>query len=64
MLGRLLRRLLGVSSEDDGTAWDLIPSWQYGGRFVEAGGNTVAEQEDAVEEVHERASELEEANRR
>ena len=39
---------------DEGTVWDAIPSWQYEGRFAEAGGISRSEQERAVSELHER----------
>ncbi|PSQ16640.1 hypothetical protein BRD00_10285 [Halobacteriales archaeon QS_8_69_26] len=32
----------------EGSAWEAIPGWQYGGRFVEAGGLTRSEQEEAL----------------
>jgi hypothetical protein len=35
---------------DGGSVWNAIPSTQYAGRFVEAGGLTRSEQEDALGE--------------
>lgn len=40
--------------DDRGTVWDAIPSWQYEGRFAEAGGISRSEQERAVSELQER----------
>ena len=39
---------------DEGTVWDAIPSWQYEGRFAEAGGISRSEQERALSEMQER----------
>jgi len=43
--------------DDDGAVWDAIPSWQNTGRHVESGGIARAEQERALQEIEERASE-------
>ena len=45
-----VRRLGG---EDDDSTWAAIPSWQYEGRFAEAGGLTRSEQEQALDELRE-----------
>ncbi|WP_254762535.1 hypothetical protein [Natrinema marinum] len=51
--------------EDDASSvWNAIPTWQYDGRHVEAGGMTRGEQEQAVREIHQRADELTEEPRR
>jgi len=44
--------------ESDGTVWDAIPSWQYGGRHAESGGFSRDQQERALGEIRERADEL------
>ncbi|WP_435178435.1 hypothetical protein [Halorussus sp. AFM4] len=41
--------------EADGTVWDAIPSWQYGGLHVESGGATRDEQERALGDVRRQA---------
>ena len=41
------------SDEDNGSAWDGIPEWQYDSRFAEAGGLTRSEQEAAIEDHRE-----------
>jgi hypothetical protein len=45
-------------NKDDGT-WNIIPDWQYEGRFAEAGGLTRSEQSEAIEEIQTDAGELE-----
>jgi hypothetical protein len=42
--------------DSEGTVWDAIPSWQYEGRFAEAGGITRGEQERALADVQSRAA--------
>lgn len=61
MLGRLLERLKNYFTEEDSeeSVWDPVPGWQYLGRMVESGGITRLEQEEAVQEVEERAREIE-----
>jgi|GEM_PF-1628194 len=44
--------------------WNHIPDWQYEGRFAEAGGLTRSEQSDAIENVSDRAKEIEKAHDR
>ncbi|WP_254864416.1 hypothetical protein [Halovivax gelatinilyticus] len=46
-------------SENEGTVWDAIASWQYDGRHVESGGLTRGEQEKAVSEIHAQADAIE-----
>ena len=56
----LIAGVLGLTSghaDDADDVWDAIPKWQYDGRHVESGGFTRAEQEEAIEEIDERASE-------
>ena len=43
--------------------WGFVPSWQYEGRFAEAGGLTQSEQSEAIGKVQKSAKEAEE-NRR
>ena len=54
---------LGARQRQDGegSAWGLVPSWQYTGRHVESGGLTRDEQERALKEIQEQA-EREERN--
>lgn len=58
------------SSAPDGDAdegsdvWDAIPSWQYEGRHVESGGLARGEQEQALQDVQDRADELEDRSGR
>ena len=56
----------GSGSDDgrDGTVWDAIPSWQYGGRHAESGGIARDEQERALRDIEERAAAEEEFERR
>lgn len=63
MITRLLGWLRSRGSsngddESDGTVWDAIPSWQYGGRHAESGGFSRDQQERALGEIRERADEL------
>ena len=44
-----------ADAEGDGTVWDAIPSWQYGGLHVESGGTTRDEQERALGDVQRQA---------
>ena len=58
----LLLLIVYVGNDDekeDTDSWRPIPSWQYGGRFVELGGLTRDEQEEAVQEVQRKAEEME-----
>lgn len=61
MVRRLLARLKDYFTEEDSgdSVWDPVPSWQYLGRVVEAGGITRLEQEEAVREVEQQAREIE-----
>ena len=36
------------SGDDDGSAWDAIPRWQYGGWFAGQGGLVKEEQDEAL----------------
>lgn len=58
-----LRSWIG-SSDEEGSVWDLTPDWQYGfaGR-LHGGGDARAEQEEAVQDVAERAERFERAER-
>ena len=50
------RKRSTARSEDVGRSiWDAIPRWQYTGRHVESGGITRDGQEQALEEIRERA---------
>ncbi|MDS0258196.1 hypothetical protein NDI56_02095 [Haloarcula sp. S1CR25-12] len=42
-----------VGGRDDDATWAAIPSWQYDGRFAEAGGLTRSEQEEALDELRD-----------
>lgn len=53
------RSRAGRGDDGDGGAWSLVPDWQYGGRFAEAGGLTVGEQSEAIKEVRTDAEEIE-----
>ena len=44
---------LFATADRSGDAWDGVPSWQYAGRYVELGGLTRSEQEEAIDEVHQ-----------
>jgi len=62
VIRRLLDRLatfLPSRSEADESVWGAIPARQYEGRHAESGGITREEQEDALEDVQEQASEME-----
>ena len=39
------------------SSWNAIPNWQYNGRHAESGGLTRGDQEQALEEIHEDATE-------
>ena len=43
-----------AGEDDDGAVWNAIPQSQYAGRFVEAGGLTRSEQEDALRKSHDK----------
>lgn len=47
----------GTDTDADGDVWAAIPDWQYEGRHVESGGLSRADQEEAIEEVADRADE-------
>ncbi|HMB49833.1 hypothetical protein [Natronoarchaeum rubrum] len=49
----------GESASDDGTVWDLTPDWQVGDYRLQGASVSRGEQQDAVREVHEQASEME-----
>jgi hypothetical protein len=57
----LLERTAEDVDDSEGTVWDAIPSWQYEGRFAEAGGITRGEQERALADVQSRAAAEDEA---
>jgi len=42
-----------VGGRDDDATWAAIPSWQYDGRFAEAGGLTRSEQEAALDDLRD-----------
>ena len=46
---------LAVSGNFDGDVWDAVPRRDYLGRYVELGGPAREEQEEAVEDVREKA---------
>lgn len=50
------RRRGGDADGTEGTVWEAIPSWQYGGRHVESGGLAREEQETALAEIEEQAA--------
>ena len=50
------RRRAGDADGTDGTVWEAIPSWQYGGQHVESGGLAREEQETALAEIEEEAA--------
>jgi len=37
-----------LGGDGEGTVWNAVPGWQYGGRLVDAGGLTRGEQEKAL----------------
>ena len=39
------------------SSWNAIPDWQYDGRHAESGGLTRGEQEQALQEIHDDATE-------
>lgn len=49
--------------DDGGSVWDLTPDWQYDGRFVDAGGLTQSEKEEAIADVEEQARSLSDSRR-
>ena len=71
MLGRLADRLSALvgsdgdpdgsddSDADEGSIWDLTPDWQVGGYRLQGASVPRDEQQEAVREVHEQASEME-----
>jgi hypothetical protein len=46
-----------------GSIWNLVPPWQYCGRYIEMGGATVAEQDRALETIRSRAEAMEQDGR-
>ena len=46
-------------SEATGSVWDVSASWQYEGRQVESGGPTRGEQEQAIDDIQQKAEEME-----
>jgi hypothetical protein len=54
--GGVMYRQRSDASESDGdSVWNAIPGWQYDGRHVESGGLTRGEQEQALQEIQQRA---------
>lgn len=47
------------TGSDHGTVWDLTPDWQIGDYRLQGATVPRGEQQDAVREVHEQASEME-----
>lgn len=47
----------GASEYGEGSVWDAIPSWQYGGRHAESGGIAHDAQERALADIEEQAEE-------
>lgn len=45
--------------DGDGGSWGIVPDWQYDGRFAEAGGLTVGEQAEEIEQIRTDAEEIE-----
>lgn len=50
----------GGDTDGESDVWDAIPSWQYEGRHVESGGLARGEQEQALQDIQQRADELSE----
>ncbi|WP_436346456.1 hypothetical protein [Natronorubrum sp. FCH18a] len=50
----------GSDADGESDVWDAIPSWQYEGRHVESGGLARGEQEQALQDIQQRADELSE----
>ncbi|PCR92257.1 hypothetical protein [Natrinema ejinorense] len=46
------------TEDEPSTVWNAIPSWQYEGRHVEAGGIARGEQERALQDIQQQAEEL------
>jgi hypothetical protein len=69
LLGRLLAWLRpgdrGGGSENGGSnsVWNLVPSWQYGGRYAESGGLARDSQEKALQEIQAEAERRDPAER-
>ena len=55
----LVLLLISTPEETEGSVWDAIPRWQYGGRHVESGGLARDEQEQALRDLEREAAELE-----
>ena len=49
---------LVISGDSDGDAWDAVQRSDYLGRYAELGGLTRAEQEEAIEDVREKAEDI------
>lgn len=54
---------LVASGNSDGDAWDAIPRRDYLGRYAELGGLAREEQEVAVEDVRDKAEEIDPRHR-
>lgn len=50
---------LDADSTDTNDVWDLIPSRDYDGKYVESGGHSRGEQERALEDIQRQAAEIE-----
>jgi hypothetical protein len=61
-LGVVVRRDARREDDDSNSSesvWEFIPSWQYTGRHVESGGLARGEQEAALADVDEQATQRE-----
>jgi hypothetical protein len=39
--------------------WDLIPSWEYDGKYVQSGGHSWGEQERALQDIQRQVEDIE-----
>ena len=53
----------GVEDGDSGSVWDLVPSWQYTGRYAESGGLARDSQERALRGIQAEAEQRDPAER-
>ncbi|GAB3682044.1 hypothetical protein GCM10028857_07240 [Salinarchaeum chitinilyticum] len=49
----------GPEAADTNDVWDLIPSREYDGKYVESGGQARGEQERALRDIQRQAAEIE-----
>ncbi|MBZ6495327.1 hypothetical protein [Natrinema longum] len=57
-LAETTSRTESETEDEPSTVWNAIPSWQYEGRHVEAGGIARGEQERALQDIQQQAQEL------